>query len=188
MKFAFTLATLLLAFGTTNARPKPKPHYTFILPDGYIGWVQIIFHDRQASPLPIREDGGRVIEVPESGLPRTSDFRHIDGREPDAFYYRSILPDGSSQLRPMPPSLTLPDVAHGGWDVNDTGGRGPGYSWFIFFGPPDVRARTPWGDITKVPGYGKKLMAPDVYPTPGRLPATLPTRPSDASPSGHSSI
>lgn len=163
------LAAMSIASGALNARPKPKPHYTFILPDGYIGWVQIIFQDPQASPLPIRKDGGRVIEVPESGLPRTSDIRVIDGATPDEFYYRAILPDGSSELRPMPPALTLPDVAHGGWDVRDTGGRGPGYSWFLFFGPPDVRAQTPWADITKVPGYGKKLMAPKAYPTPGRL-------------------
>jgi len=165
------LAILLPIYG------RAKPHYTFILPDGYVGWLQVIFNDPQASPLPIRNDGGRVIEVPESGVSRTSDIRVHDDKAHDEFYYRSILSNGASELHPMPPEFILPGEGHGGWGVMDTGGKGPGYSWFIFFGPADLRAQTPWADITKVPGYGKRLMAPEVYPTPGRLVPSPSTKP-----------
>src|SRR5262245_42685978 len=75
---------------------RPKPHYSFILPDGYVRWVQIIFNDPQASPLPIRKDGGRVIEVPESDVSRTSDILVRDAKAHDEFYYRSILSNGAS--------------------------------------------------------------------------------------------
>src|ERR1700730_17836489 len=161
------LLTILAA-----AHGRPRPHYTFILPDGYIGWVQVVFNDSQASPLPIRKDGGSVIEVPESGIPRTSDILVRDN-SPDEFFYRVATSVGNTELRPMPTDYVLRG-SHGGWDVMDTGGKGRGYSWFIFFGPPEIRAKIPWADITKVPGYGRKLMAPDVYPTPGRLAASRP--------------
>lgn len=146
-----------------------KPHYTFILPDGYVGWVQVIFNDPQASHLPIQKDEGRVIDVPESGITRTSDLLVRAAKAHDEFYYRSVVSSGASELHPMPSEYVLSGEGHGGWDVVDTGGRGPGYSWFIFFGPPEIRARVPWADITKVPGYGRPLKAPEVYPTPGRL-------------------
>jgi hypothetical protein len=174
-KSAVRLAILLVAIYPIYGRA--KPHYTFILPDGYVGWVLVIFNDPQSSPLPIRRDGGRVIEVPESGIPRTSDVRVEDDRGHDEFYYRSVLPNGASELHPMPSEYVLPGEGHSGWGVADTGGKGLGYSWFIFFGPPEIRAAIPWADITKVPGYGKKLMAPEVYPTPGRLPPTTSAKP-----------
>jgi len=169
------LAILLVMIVPIHGRG--KPHYTFILPGGYVGWVQVVFNDPQALPLPIRKDGGRVIEVPESGILRTSDIRVHDDKGHDEFYYRSTLLNGASELHPMPPEFALPGEGHGGWGVMDTGGKGRGYSWFVFFGPPKIRAGIPWADITKVPGYGKKLTAPDVYPTPGRLPSTTSVNP-----------
>ena len=174
-RLAISLLTALIAL--VPALGRPKPHYTFILPDGYVGWVQVIFNDPQASPLPIRRDGGRAIEVPESGVSRTSDIRVHDDKAYDEFYYRSILSNGASELHPMPPEFALSGEGHGGWGVMDTGGKGRGYSWFLFFGPPDLRAQTAGADITKVPGYGKKLMAPEVYPTPGRLPPLPSAKP-----------
>ena len=152
---------------------RAKPHYTFILPDGYVGWVQVVFNDPQATHLPIQKNGGRVIEVPESGILRTSDLRVHDDEAKDEFFYRSL---GKIELRSVPTDYVIQREGHGGFGVMDTGGKGQGYSWFIFIGPPDTRARTPWADITKVPGYGRKLMAPEVYPTPGRVPSTPTTR------------
>jgi len=151
---------------------RAKPHYTFVLPDGYVGWVQIVFNDPQASSLPVQKDQGRVIEVPDSGISRTSDLRVHDSKVKDEFYYRYVPPNGSVQFRAVPSENVLPGIDHGGFGVADTGGRGPGYSWFVFIGAPEIRAQIPWADITKVPGYGRKLMAPDVYPTPGRLHST----------------
>ena len=28
-----------------HSKPTKHPHYTFVLPDGYVGWVQVIFND-----------------------------------------------------------------------------------------------------------------------------------------------
>jgi len=153
---------------------RTKPHYTFVLPDGYVGWVQIVFNDPGSSPFRIRKGGGREIDIPESGIPRTSGLRVHDARGKDEFYYLSVPQNGKEKLRPLPSEYVLPGTDHGGFDVADTGGKGPGYSWFIFIGPPEIRAHVPWGDISKVPGYGRKLMAPDVYPTPGRVAPTAP--------------
>ena len=164
------LSVLFPAYG------RAKPHYTFILPDQYVGWVQLVFNDPGTSPLPVRRDGGREIDVPESGIPRTSGLRVHDVKGKDEFYYLSVLPNGKAELRPVPSEYVLPGIDHGGFGVADTGGQGPGYSWFIFIGPPEIRARIPWADITKVPGYGRRLMAPDVYPTPGRMPSVGPSQ------------
>lgn len=168
------LALLFPAYG------RVKPHYTFIVPDGYVGWVQIVFSDPGASPLPLRKDGGHVIDVPESGIPRTSDILVLDAKGKDEFYYRSLVPNGKVELRPMPSEYVLSGVHHGGFDVADTGGKGPGYSWFVFIGPPEVRAKVPNADSDKViaahtspDGRFTRIMAPKTYPTPGRmLPAT----------------
>ena len=169
------IAAIAVTFATAcSAYCRPKPHYTFVLPDGYVGWIQIVFNDPEASHLPIRKDGGRLIDVPESGVPRTSDIRVVGERDNDEFYYRVISRNETTELRRLPAEYVLSGVNHGGWDVMDTGNRGPGYSWFIFIGPPEIRAQTPRADITKEPGYGRKLMAPEVYPSPGRL-----ARPAD---------
>ena len=160
----------------SSAHGRTKPHYTFILPDGFVGWVQIVFNDPQASPLPVQKDEGRVIEVTESGISRTSGILVLDFKKTDEFYYRSPLPNGKSGFRVVPSENVLPGALHGGFHVADTGGRGPGYSWFLFIGPPEIRARIPWADITKVSGYGQKLMAPEVYPTPGRVPSVMSER------------
>jgi len=148
---------------------RAKPHYTFILPDEYEGWVQVVFNDPGAIHLPVQNNGGRVIEVPEAGLTRTSDLRVHDDRAKDEFFYRSLAPGEKAPLRPVPSEYVLPGEGHGGFGVADTGGKGPGYSWFLFIGPPELRARIPLADITKAPGYGTKMMAPEIYPTHGRM-------------------
>ena len=109
-------------------------------------------------------------------MPRTSDLRYHDDRTPDEFYYRSILSNGASELHPVPPEYVLPEEGHGGFGVMDTGGKGLGYSWFLFIGPPEIRAREPLGDWRKVvEEYAKthrgrkRVEWSGPYPTPGRL-------------------
>jgi hypothetical protein len=166
---------LFVAVAIPQALAK-SPHYTFILPDKYVGWIQIVFNDPQASQLPLK-DGGYEIEVRESGMPRTSDIRVHDAGRKDEFYYRSPAANGNLQLRPVPSEYVMPGDSHGGFGVMDTGGKGPGYSWFIFIGPPEVRAEVPLADWDKVVASWRKLhgnprvAAPDPYPTPGRMAA-----------------
>lgn len=170
---------LLAILISTHARVKPEPHYTFILPAGYVGWVQVIFNDPSASPLPVRRDGGRVIEVPESGMPRTSDIRVHDSNRKDEFYYQSSQTNGTTELRPVPTAYVLPGDSHGGFGVMDTGGKGLGYSWFFFVGPPELRGKVPLADYDKVraahttpDGHQPPIPAPNPYPSPGRMSPT----------------
>ena len=64
--------------------------------------------------------------------------------------------------------------------VMDTGGKGRGYSWFIFIGPLDLRARVPLADWDKVVEEHQRtqqgnvrIEAPDPYPTAGRMSTAL---------------
>jgi uncharacterized protein DUF6843 len=158
-----------------------SPHYTFILPDRYVGWVQIIFNDPQAFPFPLRKDRGYEIAVPESGITRTSHIRVHDARSKDEFYYRSFPSNGKSELFPVPSGYVMPGESHGGFGVMDTGGKGTGYSWFIFIGPPELRAKVPLADwdrvveeYSKTHGGSKRVESSDPYPTPGRMPSVKP--------------
>jgi hypothetical protein len=157
------------------AKTSRHPHYTFMLPDGYVGWIQVIFNDPEAEHLSWRGNSCEVI-IPDSGISRTSTLRVHSERADDEFYYRSLLPDGNVKLAPIPSDYVLTGSSHGGFGVMDTGGKGRGYSWFIFIGPPNLRATVPLADWDKVvaehqrthPGTAR-IEAPDPYPTPGRM-------------------
>jgi len=157
-------------------------HYRVILPDGYAGWIQLVFNDREASSLPWKR-GAYEIEVSDLGIARTSDVHENDARANDEFLYRNVPLMGTVTLQPVPPEYVLPGFSHGGFTTLDTGGRGPGSSWFIFIGPPALRAKEPLGDWDKVvQDYerahgGKSAMElPGPYPAPGRL---NPSRPAN---------
>lgn len=182
LRKCIVLLILLVAATHIDASSNKRPRYVFTLPAGYVGWIQVIFNDPNASPLPWK-DGGVQIEVPESGIPRTSDIRVEDDKVKDEFYYRSPSPNGNTAILPVPSEYVMPGFSHGGFGVMNTGGKGRGYSWFIFIGPAALRAKVPlanWDDAvaTHKKLYGTtRVMAPDPYPTPGRMPFADPTKP-----------
>lgn len=168
---------VFLLLAASNLVWAKSPHYMFILPDKYVGWIQIIFNDPQAPPFPLRKDKGYEIDMPESGISRTSHFRVEDANTKDEFYYRSPLPNGKVEIIPVPAEYVMTGDSHGGFGVMDTGGKGDGYSWFVFIGPPQLRAKIPLADWPKVVeeyakahGGNTRIQAPDTYPTPGRIP------------------
>jgi hypothetical protein len=134
MKNRFFFGLTILVFLLRPAYGRPKPHYTFVLPDQYVGWIQVVFNDRGALPLPKRRDGGYQIDVPESGLPRTSDVHVNDAKARDEFYYRVQLPDGTVQFHHVPAEYVLPGFNHGGFTMMDADGKGSGSSWYLFIG------------------------------------------------------
>ena len=153
-----------------------KEHYTFVLPDKYVGWVQAIFNDVNAQPLQKRKDGGYQIDVPESGIPRTSHALVMDARTKNEFYYRVTLPDGGTALQPVPPDYVLPGTTNGGYEMMDTDGKGRGSSWYLFIGPPELRAKFPeanWDEFVKAypktHGGRTRIESSGPYPTPGRM-------------------
>jgi len=154
---------------------KADGHYRFILPDGYVGWIQVVFNDPDVQPFPWKK-GAYEINVPESGIPRTCQMGVSDASAVDEFLYLTKDSNGGSVLRPVPSSHVLPGFTHGGFYVRDTGGRGLGSSWFIFVGPPDVRAKTQLADWYKVVDEYKKahggktrIESTAPYPVPGRM-------------------
>jgi hypothetical protein len=168
---------LLILIGAiqSQAAGNKHPHYRFYLPNAYVGWIQIIFNDPHNPPLSI-EDGTVRVEVPESGIVRTSNLRIHASLSPDEFYYRGPNLDGTSQNHPLPTNYILPGIDHGGFGVMDTGGKGPGYSWFIFIGPPELRAKVPLADWNKViedyrstHGGKARIEFSGPYPAPGRM-------------------
>src|SRR6185503_12418382 len=50
-----------------------KPAERFLLPDGYAGWVPVTFNVSDASRFP-REDGFRLVTVPDTGKVSTSEL------------------------------------------------------------------------------------------------------------------
>jgi len=173
-RLLFSLTTLLALL--LPAYSRPKPHYAFILPDKYVGWIQAVFNDGDALPLPKRKDGGYQIDVPESGIPRTSDFHVIDARARDEFYYRAQLPGSGTELHHVPEEFVLPGPIHGGFTMVGTDGKGRGSSWYLFIGPPDLRAKVPGADwdrvveeYAKTHGGKTRIESSGPYPTPGRM-------------------
>jgi hypothetical protein len=179
-KRSFSLFLLLSLVTAIGGCGKPN-HYTFILPDNYVGWIQVIFNDPGAPPLPVRKDWGYEVDVPETGIARTYFIVVWYLKTRDEFYYRKINADGTKKLQHVPSDYVLPDMNHGGFTVGINGGRGPGYSWFIFIGPPELRAKEPLGDWSKViaehrahevEGHRTRIETGDTgpLPTPGRIP------------------
>jgi hypothetical protein len=182
LKRGVLLAMLFAVSLQASATHRKRPRYIFVLPNGYVGWVQIIFNDPAASKLPMR-DGGYEIDIPESGISRSSDLRVEDFKSPgDEFYYRSPGNGGPAEVVPVPSEYVMPGVSHGGFSGMGTGGRGKGYSWFIFIGPPSLRSKVPLADWDKVVEawwklYGnRRVSAPDVDPTPGRMSSSASTQ------------
>ena len=176
MRIRFFFVLTILLFSLLPAHGRPKPHYTFVLPDKYVGWIQAIFNDPDAQPLPKRKDGGYQIDVPESGMPRTSDIHVNDAQAKDEFYYRVPLPAGGTELHHVPEEYVLPGSTHGGFTMMNTDGKGRGSSWYIFIGPPGLRAKVPDADWNKVvEEYAKahggktRIESSGPYPTPGRM-------------------
>jgi hypothetical protein len=174
VKSRIILVIAVLSLAVSQASARERPRYLFVLPEGYVGWVQIIFNDPQAPPLRTRKEKV-IVEVPESGIVRTSALRVHSSLAPDEFYYEKASSFESLQKHLVPSSYVVPGIDHAGFGVMDTGGKGKGYSWFIFFGPPELRASVPLADWDKVVEDHRKLYgnsrvsAPDPYPIPGRM-------------------
>jgi hypothetical protein len=162
---------LLVVVAHTNAWAK-KWHYVFILPSDYVGWVQIVYGDPGAPPLPAKGKSLRVV-VGESGVVRTATLGIIFVPSHDEFFYRTVDEHGKEKLIPIPEDYVLDGQSHGGFSVMDMPDGSPGNPWYFFIGPRNIRDGIPMADITKEKGYGHPLPAPTVYPVPGRMKAVL---------------
>jgi len=163
---------------------KQDPHYAFVLPDGYTGWIQIIFNSPRA-PRPELSHNRFVLRVDNSGILRTSMLHtHFAGSQ-DEFFYRRIDAKGKESLVPVPAEYVC--AGNSGLDncfissdsrvdafevgrattgrVSD-GTRGD--SWFLFVGPFALREKMATHAHFE-PGTTKRIDFPEDDPTPGRI-------------------
>jgi hypothetical protein len=77
------------------------PHYVFVLPEGYVGWIQVIFMSPGAPELK-PEHGKVILRINVDGMFRTSTVGAVFAGSHDEFLYRSLRPDGAEALRPVP--------------------------------------------------------------------------------------
>jgi len=105
--------TLLLSSAISMGSPNVRHPARILIPDGYVGWIEIKYGVKNAPPLAFQE-GKLIYEIPDQGLLETSS-RMEDGWAKDEYFYRSQ--DGSN--RPLP----LTGWGKGGLIWGDSVGR-----------------------------------------------------------------
>lgn len=94
---AVVIGLAILAFNGCCSPPRTPNKY--ILPEGYVGWVEIVHDVPHARPLPV-EDGYLVVRFPGSGVLETSSPLQ-NGCARDVYYYATdggLSPIGSTGL------------------------------------------------------------------------------------------
>jgi uncharacterized protein DUF6843 len=170
---------------TANGCGHEQPHYSFELPDGYIGWIQVIFSSPNA-PAPPFTGNKLHLQIDESGIFKTSMTSTVFSGSHDEFFYRRRLDaSGKESLVPVPANYVCAEDS--GIDsclgsegtVTDefTVGRAnlghsndgtPGLSWFLFVGPPELRQKYA-KRIHRAAGARYQIDAPEDDPKPGRI-------------------
>jgi hypothetical protein len=177
------LLALLLALAPSGWG-RQDPHYTFILPDGYTGWIQIIFAAPHG-PKPQFSHNGFVFRLNDSGILWTSLLHSNFPGSEDEFFYRRIDRKGKEVLVPVPAEYVC--TGNSGLDNcfissddrvdafeigRSTVGRvsdgTPGNSWFLFVGPYALREKMA-RHAHFYPGTTNKMDVPEDDPIPGRI-------------------
>lgn len=151
---ALSVTSILCLFARLALCAKPKPHYVYVLPSGYIGWIRIIHNDRDAQHRPTAKDGSVRIELDENGEARDSDMTfHLDlVGGPDQFLYRAVSSSGVESYTAVPAEYIVANSLcshptdkpscynslHGGFTTMNLDDI-PGSSVYFFIGPPDRR-------------------------------------------------
>jgi hypothetical protein len=183
----WVLAVLIL-LASVDAHARKLPHYVFILPDGYTGWVQIIFQS-PGEPGPPETLDKITITLDDSGVYKTGMHHAYFVGSHDEFFYRRVI-DGKETLVPMPSNfycnedsgldscfrdskVTIDAFTVSRATVGVEGPSSSGNSWFFFIGPPESRERHKWSGTpkyrTEPHSFGMKVDQPEFDPTPGRI-------------------
>jgi hypothetical protein len=197
---------LIVAFVATIGCKAESPHYVFILPDGYVGWIQVIFDSPGAPEVVVPKHKRFVLRIDKSGVLKTSSLHHYFAfaGSHDEFFYSRLDPKGREVLSPVPSNYycngesgldscyntagTMSDGftlsrANLGHPNDGT----PGNSWFLFVGPPEARAKMA-KRIHRAPGEKYQIDAPEDDPHPGMISATQWARRSDSPSNGQKLI
>src|SRR5678816_4017048 len=121
------IAAMILALAIVGCAGSCRHSSSYVLPDGYVGWVKIYYRVPDAAPLPMVRSH-YLFEVPESGVLVTSSPCEYGWAASDEYAYLR----GSDHI-------PLPRTGWGGggmiWaDYNAHGGPGqPSDEWSGFF-------------------------------------------------------
>jgi hypothetical protein len=174
---------LLLALAPA-AWGKQYPHYAIVLPDGYTGWVQVIF----ATPHEARPEFSHnryMLRIGDSGVLRTSMAHSYFAGSQDEFFYSRIDSKRRESLVPLPVEYFC--GGNSGLDncfissdervdalavhratVGRASNGAPGDSWFFFVGPYALREKRS-KHVHYAPGSTNKIDVPEDDPIPGRI-------------------
>jgi hypothetical protein len=185
IRIKLLLATFML-LATVSASASKLPHYIFILPDGYRGWIQVIFDSPGSAPLKLEHDNA-VLEIDDSGVFRLPIIGHVFVGSHDEFFYEHIDANGKKSRVPVPANFVCPDSSgmdncyDSKGDVSDgfTVGRAtrgkpsdgtPGNSWWLFVGPPELRKKMAKPiHRNPDPKWPYQVDVPEDDPIPGRI-------------------
>ena len=163
---------------------RQDPHYAIILPDGYVGWVQVIF----GTPHEARPEFSHnryILRIDESGVLKTSMLHsHFTGSQ-DEFFYRRVNENGKESLVPVPQDYfcggnsgldncfissdeRVDAIEVGRATLGRVSDGTPGDSWFFFVGPYALREKMA-KHIHYAPGTKNKIDVPEDDPIPGRI-------------------
>jgi hypothetical protein len=96
----------------------------YLVPMGYVGWVKIIYNDKDSPPLPI-ENGCHLVRIPTNGVLKTSSKIEC-GNANDEYYYYS---ENTRQVIEQ----TVDETSRLIWD-GAIGGEGKEENLIFFFG------------------------------------------------------
>ena len=182
--FGSALAAFLLLILAPMGSGRKLPHYAFILPDGYVGWIQIVFASPN-SPEPVETHNRIILRIDDSGVLKVSMRHAYFVGSHDEFFYRKVDAFGREALAPVPADYFCAknsgidscfEPGGGKSDAFDVGrataGRlsdgTPGNSWFLFVGPSVTREKLA-RPVHFYPGTKKQMDIPEDDPTPGRI-------------------
>ena len=180
------LIVVTMIFVGECAQAAKLPHYIFILPDGYTGWVQIIFSSPGSARLVLEHDNA-VLRIKDDGVIRLPIEHHYFTGSHDEFFYERPETTGKTVRVPVPSDYVCAessgldtcydskgDLSDGFTVSRATVGKPSdgtlGNSWWLFVGPPDLRKK--WArPITRNsdPKRPYQIDIPANDPTPGRI-------------------
>jgi hypothetical protein len=181
------LITTLVVLMSASAHAKKLPHYVFVLPDGYTGWIQIVFDPNHGSPVVV-EKGNALVRVGDDGIVHLKTYHTTFVGSTDEFFYEQRDANGRIIRNALPADFTcsiknsgMDFCFDGSGDLSDgfTVGRAtvgkpsdgtPGSAWWLFIGPPALRRKMA-RPITRNPDpkYPYQIDVPENDPTPERI-------------------
>jgi hypothetical protein len=180
------LLSVLLQVSLAGCKSE-RPHYVFVLPDGYVGWIQVVFGSDDAPRVELSH-GRFVLRIDETGTFRTRSLQIIFAGSHDEFFYRKVGSNGRETLLPVSASYYCGEYSGIDSCFGSDGTKSdsfsvsranlghsndgtPGYSWFLFVGPPSVREKMA-KPVHLAPGEKYQIDVPEDDPRPGMLPRT----------------